>query len=393
MEAGASRSRLRFESTFYDGYVAHAPIETHTATASVEQGKLTLWISTQSPFGNRAQVARALGLEEKKVRVITPFVGGGFGGKSTNFQALEAARLTTEVGRPVQVAFTRAEEFFYDTFQPAALVRVDSGIDDGGSITLWDYHVYFAGDRGADQLYEAANSRIVVHGRGWRAPEVHPVAIGTWRAPGANTNMFAKESQIDIMAAAAGVDPVEFRLRNTTDKRLARVLKAAAKAFGWKPRKSPSGQGWGVACGVDAGSYVAHIAAVAVDRDSGSVKVKKVVCAQDMGVVVNPDGARMQMEGSITMGLGYALSENLRFRGGEIRDTNFDTYEIARFSWLPEIETLLVKNDELDPQGGGEPAIIGMGAVIANAIFDATGARLFHLPMTRERVLEALAAG
>ncbi|MGB6851715.1 MAG: molybdopterin cofactor-binding domain-containing protein, partial [Thermoanaerobaculia bacterium] len=286
--------------------------------------------------------------------------------------------------------FTRAEEFFYDTFQTASFIEIDSGLDAEGRISLWDYHVYFAGDRGADQLYDAANNRIVVHSEGWRAPDVHPFATGAWRAPGANTNTFAKESQIDIMAAAAGIDPLAFRLRNTSDKRLTGVLEAAAAVYGWKDRKLPGGRGRGLACGLDAGTYVAHVVEVEVDRASGKVRVAKVVCAQDMGIVVNPEGARMQMEGCITMGLGYALSENLRFRGGEILDRNFDTYEIARFSWLPEIETVLVENNDLAPQGGGEPAIIGMGAAIANAIFDATGARLFQLPMTPARVREAL---
>ncbi len=388
---GAESSTKRFSRTYYDGYVAHAPIETHTATATVQDGKVTLWVSTQSPFGNQATVADALGIPKEQVRVITPYVGGGFGGKSTAHQATEAARLTRIVGRPVQVAYTRAEEFFYDTFQPAAFIEIDSGIDDGGHIALWDYHVFFAGDRGAEQLYDVPNSQIVVHSQGWRAPGVHPFATGAWRAPGANTNIFAKESQIDVMAAAAGMDPIEFRLRNTRDKRLRSVLKAVADAYDWEPQPTPSGRGLGVACGIDAGTYVAHIVEVVVDRTTGEVQVKRVVCAQDMGIVVNPEGAKMQMEGCITMGLGYAFRENLRFRGGEILDKNFDTYEIPRFSWVPKIDTVLVKNDELDPQGGGEPAIIGMGGAIANAIFDATGARLFHLPMTPKRVLEALA--
>ena len=120
------------------------------------------------------------------------------------------------------------------------------------------------------------------------------------------------------------------------------------------------------------------------------MKVGRIVCAQDMGVVINPDGARMQMEGCIMMGLGYTLTETLRFKGGEILDRNFDSYELPRFSGLPPIEAILVKNDELAPQGGGEPAIVPMGAAVANAIFDATGARLYRLPMTPERVLEAL---
>lgn len=147
-----------------------------------------------------------------------------------------------------------------------------------------------------------------------------------------------------------------------------------------------------MACGIDAGTYVALVAEVKVDRASGAVKVARIVAAQDMGVVINPDGARMQMEGCIMMGLGYTLSEDVRFKGGEILTRNFDTYEIPRFSGMPDVETVLVKNDELTPQGGGEPALVPVGAAVANAIFDATGARLFQMPMTPERVKEALAA-
>ncbi len=133
------------------------------------------------------------------------------------------------------------------------------------------------------------------------------------------------------------------------------------------------------------------IAEVEVDKQNGRVQVKRVVCVQDMGLVVNPEGARLQMEGCITMGLGYALSEGIHFIGGKILDLNFDTYELPRFSWVPKIETVLVKAEGLSPQGGGEPAIICMGAVIANAIHDATGARLFRLPMTPTRVVKAVA--
>jgi isoquinoline 1-oxidoreductase len=129
-----------------------------------------------------------------------------------------------------------------------------------------------------------------------------------------------------------------------------------------------------------------------VEAATGRVKVGRIVCAQDMGVVINPDGATMQVEGCIMMGLGYTLSEEVRFDGGRILTKNFDTYELPRFSGMPEIQTVLVKNDELAPQGGGEPALVPVGAVVANAIFDATGARLFEMPFTPARVREALAA-
>ncbi|HAL39198.1 MAG TPA: isoquinoline 1-oxidoreductase [Polaromonas sp.] len=386
-----------FETSYHKGYVAHAAIEPHAAVAEIKGGKVTVWASTQTPFPTRDRLAKILGVDPKNVRVITPFVGGGFGGKSESGQAIEAARLAQIAGKPVQVAWTRSEEFFNDTFDPAAVVKIVSGIDHDGRISLWDYSVYAAGERGATSFYDIPNAWIRSAGRTSYDPaaaetSVHPFSVGPWRAPGANMNVFATESQIDIMASAAGSDPLAFRLRNLTDSRMHRVLQAAAAAFGWKAAATPSGRGFGLACSIDAGTYVATMAEVKVDPANGKVKVLRIVCAQDMGIVVNPDGAKMQIEGGITMGLGYVLTEELRFRGGEILDRNFDSYDIPRFSWVPRIETVLVKNDNLAPQGGGEPSITTTGAVIANAVFDATGARMFRLPMTTERVRQAIAA-
>jgi len=230
-----------------------------------------------------------------------------------------------------------------------------------------------------------------VHGAAWgSAPGSHPFATGAWRAPGNSTNTFARESHIDILAAKVGMDPLEFRMQNLVDKRMQHVLQVAAQKFGWKMARTPSGRGCGIACGIDAGTYVAAMAEAGVDKATGNVKVKRVVCVQDMGLAVNPEGATIQMEGCITMGLGYALKEHIRFKGQAVLDTNFDTYEIPRFSWLPEIETVIIDDKDADPQGGGEPAIINMGAVLANAIYDGTGARLFQLPMTPERIKEAM---
>ncbi len=391
LKRGAEQSSSVIESTYLNSYVAHAPIEPHAALAQIEGDKVTVWASTQNPFGARDEIARRLGMDSAKVRVIAPFVGGGFGGKTNNQQAVEAAVLAKAIGKPVQVVWSRAEEFFYDTFRPAAVVKIRSGVDGAGRIVLWDYHVYFAGERGCQQFYDVPNHTTVSHGGGWTAgPGTHPFRTGAWRAPSNNTNTFARESQIEMMAAKAGADPVEFRLKNLTDQRMIRVLRAAAEKFGWAPKKAPSGRGVGVACGTDAGSYNAWIAEVEVDKTSGAVQVKRVVCAQEMGLVINPEGARIQMEGCITMGMGYALAEEVHFKGGEVRDLHFGSYKIPRFSWLPEIQTVLVDAKDSPPQGGGEPGIIGMGAVLANAIFDASGARLYQLPMTPERIKEAI---
>jgi isoquinoline 1-oxidoreductase len=389
LEEGRKQAVKTIETTYLNSYVAHAAMETHTALARVEEGKATVWASTQNPFGAQGEIAQALGFPAQNVRVITPFVGGGFGGKTYNQQAVEAARLAKIAGKPVQVMWSREEEFFYDTFRPAAIVKISSGVDAAGKMIFWDYDVYYAGERGAPQFYAVPNHRTSSHGRGWQG-SAHPFHTGAWRAPGNNTNTFARESQIDQMAAAAGVDPVEFRLNNLGDDKMIRVLKTAAQTFGWTPAKAPSQRGYGVACGFDAGTYVAAIAEAAVDAKTGAVQVKRVVSVQDMGLVVNPEGAKIQMEGCITMGMGYALTEEIHFQGRKVLDTNFDSYQIPCFSWVPKIETVILDAKDQPPQGGGEPAIIVMGAVIANAIHDATGARLCQLPMTRERVKAAL---
>lgn len=374
------------ESEFYNSYVAHAAIETHTALGFMEGDKVVVRASTQTPFGTQDGIARELGLGLDKVRVIPPFLGGGFGGKTMFRQAIEAARLTKITGKPIMVLWTRKEAFFYDNFRPAAVVKITSGTDKSGKISLWDYHEYFAGSRGSDTIYDVPNAKTT----SYSARDVHPFLTGAWRAPGNNTNTYARESQIEMMAAKIGADPLDFRLKNLKDERMIGVLKAVAELFGWTPAKSPSGRGYGIACGFDAGAYVAHMAEVKVDQKTGKVKIIRVACAQDMGYCINPEGSIIQLEGGITMGLGYALTEEVKFTGGDVHTTNFGNYQIPLFSWVPKIQTKILDKNEA-PQGGGEPGIISMGGVIANAVFDACGARLYQLPMTPERVLEAIA--
>jgi len=390
--AGEQASASIVEETYLNSYVAHAPIETHTATAQIENGKITVWASTQAPFSVRTAVAQAIGFTPQNVRVIAPYVGGGFGGKSGAPQAVEAARLAKITGKPVQVVWNRAEEFFYDTFRPAAVVKIRAGLTSAGKIALWDFHVVGAGSREAAPFYDIPNKSAFSAGEwsGGNPAGMHPFAVGAWRAPSVNTNSFARESHMDVLAAKAGVDPLEFRLNHLSDARLRRVLEAAAKQFGWKPAKAPSGRGVGVACGVYSGACVATMAEVAVDKATGHVQVKRMVSALDVGWAVSPDGMRQQMEGCLTMGLGYALTEEVRFKDGEVLDRNFGSYELPRFSWVPKIETILVDNPGVPPLGGGEPPIITVGAVVANAIFDAAGVRMRQLPMTPERIVAAL---
>jgi isoquinoline 1-oxidoreductase len=389
ISAGRQLCDKVFESEYHDPYLAHASIETHTALAQLENGKMTVYAATQSPFGLQDGIVRELGFTRENVRVITPFVGGGFGGKGAFQQGVEAARLAKLTGKPVMLVWTRDEEFFYDTFHPAGVVKISSGIDKSGMIQMWDYHVYFSGTRGADTIYDVPNAKTTSYSEKNTSP-VHPFGTGAWRAPNNNTNTFARESQIDIMASAAGIDPLEFRLKNLKDEKMIACLKAVADKFGYIAGKTPGGRGIGIACGTDAGTWVAHMAEVKVDKSTGKVKVIRIACAQDMGLCVNPEGALIQMEGCITMGLGYTFTEEIQFEGGNILNRGFDSYDIPKFSWVPKIDCVILDRKDKPPQGGGEPAIIAIGAVVANAIHDATGARLFTMPFTSQRVLEAI---
>jgi isoquinoline 1-oxidoreductase len=391
LATGRESAVLKFDETYFTPYIAHVPMEPHAAVAQVGADEATVWVSTQRPFGIQEEIARAIGMPAEKVRVITPYVGGGYGGKSQGRQAIEAARLSKLAGVPVHVAWTREEEFFYDTFRPAAFVKISSGLNASNRIVFWDYQVFFAGERSSQMIYDVPHLRTVSAG-GFSGGGPHPFATGAWRGPGSNTNIFSRESHMDIMAAKAGMDPVDFRLKNLADQRMARVLKAAADKFRWTPAKGPSGRGYGVALLDYLNTYLAAMAEIAVDKGTGQIRVKRVTVVQDLGQVINPEGAKMQMQGCVIMGLSSVLTEEIHFNGGDIKDRNFNSYEITHFSWLPEIETVLIDNPDLVPQGCGEPTITCMAALIANALFDATGVRFFRLPLSPQRVKEKVAA-
>jgi len=383
---GQETAKHNVRSEFNTHYVAHAPLEPYTVVAQVEGERATVWASTQAPFQVQRTAAETLGIPEENVHVITPFVGGGFGGKKSGKQISDAVRCSKLTGRPVQLAWTREEEFFYDAFRPAAVVRLSSGLDAHGHITFWECDLLFPGSRSSEPIYDIPHFRVISRS----GDDVHPFHTGAWRGPGSNTNVFAMESHTDLLAQAAGMDPLSFRMHNLTDKRMIRVLRAAADQFGESFRKGPSGMGYGIACTNYLNTCVATIAHVSVNPVTGRAKVNRMVCAQDMGEIINPQGARLQIEGGITMGLSAALSEEIAFSGGTIQTENFDTYQITRFSDMPQIEVVLIDNPELAPQGCGEPAITTVGAALANAIFDAAGARVHTLPMTPRRIMSAM---
>ena len=383
LETGFAEADFVLEADYLDGYKAHAPIETHTATAYFEGDKLIIWASTQTPFGTRKDLATKLNLPLEKVQVKPILLGGGFGGKIYNNQAIEAALLAKESGTPIQLAWTREEEFMYDQFRAAAVMQIKAGVKKNGKIVAWKYNIYCAGNRGVNDFYGIPNLRSALYDK----KGIHPFGTGAWRAPGNNTTTFARESHIDVLADKIGMDPLAFRLANVSDPKMERTLRLAAKTFNYTSAKPGKNRGCGIALGFDAGTFVAVIAEVEVNPQTGVVKVLRVSCAQDMGQVVNPHGARVQAEGCITMGLGYALYEDITFNWGEVTVKNFDTYEFTRFSTTAPIESAFIDDMNAPPQGGGEPAIICVGGAIANAVFHASGARVNQMPVTPERIL------
>ncbi len=388
LKAGRDVSETLIEANYFDGYKAHASIETHSATCYFQDDKLTMWASSQTPFGTREQLAKTFDMPLEKVHLKQIFIGGGFGGKIYNQQAIEAAKIAKFSSKPVQLVWSRREEFMYDRFRTAALIKTVSGVDSNGKLKLWEFDIYCAGTRGTKLFYGIPNNRTRI----FNDDNVHPFGTGAWRAPGNNSTTFARESHIETTAFATGIDALEFRLDNLKNENMSATLKLAAETFGWE-RKKQEGHGYGIALGEDAGTTVAIIAEVHVDRTTGKVQPIRVVCAQDMGQLVNPHGAKLQTEGGITMGLGYALYEDIAFNGGRMESRNFKNYEIARFSNTPKIECVFIDNMDSKPQGGGEPAIICVGGAIANAVFDACGARVNRMPVTPQRILEALRHG
>jgi isoquinoline 1-oxidoreductase len=370
------------EATYYVPYISNAPMEPRAAVAQWEGEHLTVWAGSQRPFGVRAELAQRFGIDEALVHVITPEVGGGFGGKSIYPVAIEAARLAKLAGRPVRVAYTRTEETVWATFRPAALIEIRSGFTADGRLVAWSFAAHHAaksrpmiGRRGSETPYDVANAKVTV------GASDGPLPAGSYRSLGGAVNHFAREVHMDEIAAAVGLDPVELRLRNLSHPRFRRVLERAASDFGWTGAKQPSGRGVGVAVGLDVGSYAATC--VELDVQGSEVKVSRVSAAVDCGLVVNPDGATNQVEGSIVMGLGTALYEAIDVAGGRVLNPGFTRYRVPRITNAPAIGVALVGDPETPSSGAGEPGIVPLAPAVANAVFDRTGQRLRELPLQR----------
>jgi isoquinoline 1-oxidoreductase len=302
-------------------------------------------------------------------------MGSGYGGKHTGEAAVEAARLAKAAGKPVKVAWTREEEMTWAYFRPAGVIEVTAGATMGGMLTAWEFHNYNSGASAIGTPYDVANQVIEFHG------SEYPLRQGSYRALASTANTFARESAMDDLAAAAGMDPLAFRLKNLKDDRLRAVLEAAAARFGWGKAKSDPGRGFGLAGGTEKGSYVATCAEVAIDPAKGDVRVVRAVTAFECGAIVNPDHLKNQVEGAVMMGIGGALFERIEFADGKILNPKFADYRLPRFKDAPAQEVVLLNAKDRPSAGAGETPIIAIAPAIGNAIRAATGVRLRSLPL------------
>lgn len=391
--AALAAAEVRLAATYTTAYIAHVPLEPRAAVAEWSGGRVTVWTGTQRPFGVRAELAEALGVDEASVRVVVPPTGSGFGGKHAGPVAAEAAQLARAAGRPVKVQWSREEEFSCGYFRPAAVVDVTSAARAraglaGHEITAWEFINVNAGAAGIAMPYEVASKRISFQ------PAHSPLPQGSYRALAATANNFARESHMDEVAYEVGEDPLEFRLRQLSDERLAAVLRAVAERAGWDNRAfgQRGRHGLGIACGMEKDGRVATCAEVSVAAN-GRLAIHGIITAYDCGTVVNPDNVVNQIEGATVLALGGALFEAVHFGDGVVLNASMSDYRVPRFSDVPPIEVILLDRRDIAPEGAGETPLIAVAPALANAIFAATGQRLRSLPLLPDGTVPGKAGG
>jgi CO/xanthine dehydrogenase Mo-binding subunit len=380
VEEGLAEAARTLTETYTLAYVQHTPMEPRAAVAEWSDGKLTVWVGCDGPYRARSDLARAFGISADRVHVTIPDMGGGFGGKHSAEAAEEAARPAKAAGRPVAVHWTRAEEFTWAYFRPAAVIECKGGLDAGGALVAWDFTNINAGGAAIDTPYNVPNTRIASVGSD------SPLRQGAYRCLAATGNNFARESFMDELAAAAGADPLAFRLAHLDNPRIRAVLETAATRFNWAERrkKVTPGLGVGLACGTEKNSVVAACAEVAIDRERGEIKVNEVCQAFECGPILNPGNLLSQVQGCIIMGLGGALFEEIQFEDGAITNASFAGYRVPHFKDVPRIDVHLVNKTDIASAGAGETPIIAIAPAIGNAVFAATGVRLRSMPMRGE---------
>ncbi len=398
------RARHRLEAVYETPLLAHAPMEPMNCTASVANGRCEVWAPSQNPEYVRAAARLITTLAPERITVHVSRMGGAFGRRFYADYAAEAVLLSKAVGAPVQVVWTREDDLGHDFYRPAGYHRLRGGLDATGKIIAWEHRLWNA-SRGHYLKWQAPQGRELNPGelsgddypailasafRFGYTPIDSKIPRGQWRAVENSGNVFVTQSFQDELAHAAGADPLAFRLAllqatavtgasqgGYDAARLQRVFRLAADHSGWE-RPLGAGRGRGVAGCFANQSYVAHVVEVTVTGTT--VRVDRVVSAVDCGVVVNPSGARAQVEGAILQGLSAALREEITVAQGRANQRNFDAYPILRFREAPSIEVAFVDHPG-SPGGLGEPALPPVAPALTNAIFAATGIRLRRLPI------------
>jgi CO/xanthine dehydrogenase Mo-binding subunit len=415
----------RIAARYFTPHVASAPIGPSVGVADVRADEAFVYGSTQVPFGLRDAVAAIAKLPVERVHFRPRAMSGGYGRHGSSDAALEAARLSAAVRRPVLVQWSRADELHGAPHRAQMEAAMEGGVDATGRIVAWRSEIstnpYGYAGAAAARSAPARPARPAAMGRagGWDptqmvammagrnavppyelgAAEVRlhvtpgRVRTGALRSLGASPNVFAIESFVDELARAASVDPFELRLRHTSDARLRRVLEVVRERSGWAHARRGQGRGVGVACVVYRATYVAEVVEVSVAAD-GEVRLERVWCAVDAGHIVHPDGARNQVEGAVQMAASWTLIEELPHRDGEVLGETWEDYPIATFRDAPRAIDVVFTGDDRTPSSGlGEPPAVPTGPAIANAVFDACGARVRRLPIRAAAVRRALTGG
>jgi isoquinoline 1-oxidoreductase len=395
------------QATFMTDYVAHMQMEPMNCLASVKDGVYDLYTGSQFQTMAVGLLAATLKVPPANVRIHQHYLGGGFGRRLEPDIMVEAALIAREAGRPVKLIRSREEDLQRDVYRSATYQVVKAGVDSAGKVISWDATIVSGhpGGRwgpdflnkqglddfalnGADHVYDIP-SQVV---RGVRAET--GISVGYVRAVAPNYTFFAVEIMMDELANLAKVDPVKYRLDLLGGApRLANVLRVVADRSGWGT-PLPANVGRGIAC-VSAQekktpTWTATAIQARVDPATGKVKVEKIICAVDCGIVVNPDGVRSQVEGSLLFGLSSALIEKGTVAKGTLEQKNFDTYQVIRMSDVPEVVEVHVVQSTEYPTGVGEPGATTIAPALSNAIFAATGARVRQVPLQADRVLRAI---
>ena len=391
-QAAMARAARKLEAVYKFPYVAHATLEPMNCTAQVEKDRCRVWAPTQMQTMAQMTAAKMTGLPLEKVDVMTTYAGGGFGRRGEVSVLVDAVAISKAVGRPVKAVWTREDDFQHDFYRPGCHSRIQAGLDEKGRITSWIHKIATPSimarvfpDAVKDGIDPQAVEGVVnmdytlPNRQVDYVPVELPIPVGFLRSVGNTFNPFAVETFLDELAAAAGKDPVEFRLSMLEKgSRPRRLLEILADKSGWGGPK-PAGRGRGVALRTCFGSTVGHVAEVSVDRKTGAVTVHKVVGVLDPGVAVYPDAIKAQMQGAAVMSLSMAFKERVEFANGGVKTANFDDYPLLSMSEVPEME-MHVAPDGGKVGGVGEPPVVTVAPAVANAICDATGVRLRELP-------------